>query len=163
MTITIRHIEPTDYEAIHQIVSSPSVYPQLLQLPFPSLEMWRKRLADPPAGLYSLVACSNDEVIGQVGLQTFPGLPRRQHAAALGMAVRDDHHGNGVGTALVKATLDLADHWLALRRIELEVYTDNKAAIRLYEKYGFVTEGTAKSYAFREGQLADVLLMARVR
>ena len=45
------------------------------------------------------------------------------------MAVRDDWQGRGVGTALMEAALDLADNWLNLTRIELEVYTDNAAAI----------------------------------
>ena len=43
------------------------------------------------------------------------------------MAVRDDWHGKGVGTALMEAALDLADNWLNHSRIELTVYTDNAA------------------------------------
>ncbi len=57
MPITIRHIEPGDYEALYKIFSGPKVVWGTLQLPFPSAEMWRKRLAEPPEGFYSLVAC----------------------------------------------------------------------------------------------------------
>ena len=48
------------------------------------------------------------------------------------MAVRDDWQGKGAATALLQAAIDLADKWLNLTRLELEVYTDNEPAIRLY-------------------------------
>jgi putative acetyltransferase len=50
-----------------------------------------------------------------------------RHVGSIGMAVRDDWQGKGVGTALMEAALDLADNWLNLTRIELRVYTDNAA------------------------------------
>jgi L-phenylalanine/L-methionine N-acetyltransferase len=37
----------------------------------------------------------------------------------------------------MQAAVDLADKWLNLTRLELEVYTDNAPAIRLYKKFGF--------------------------
>jgi len=79
------------------------------------------------------------------------------------MAVRDDWQGQGVGTALMQAAVDLADKWLNLRRLELEVYTDNTPAIRLYEKFGFTIEGTLVDFAFRDGQYMDTYIMARLR
>ncbi len=57
----------------------------------------------------------------------------------------------GIGQALLRAIIDLAENWLGLTRLELEVYTDNVAAIRLYEKAGLVREGTKQQYALREG------------
>jgi GNAT superfamily N-acetyltransferase len=50
-----------------------------------------------------------------------------RHVGSIGMAVRDDWQGKGVGTALMEAALDLADNWLNLTRIELRVYTNNAA------------------------------------
>jgi L-phenylalanine/L-methionine N-acetyltransferase len=52
-----------------------------------------------------------------------------RHVGSIGMAVRDDWQGKGVGTALMEAALDLADNWLNLTRIELRVYVDNAAGI----------------------------------
>src|SRR3990172_8658127 len=147
MTITVRRVEPGDYEAVQRIYTAPKVVRGTLQMPFPSVEMWRKRLAEPPEGLISLVACVEDEIVGQLGLHTFPNRPRRRHVGQIGMAVRDDWQGKGVGTALMQAAIELADNWLNLRRLELEGYTDNLPAIRLYEKFGFSIEGTLVDYA----------------
>ncbi len=162
-TISIRHSEPDDYEALHRIFSGPKAIWGTLQLPFPSRERWRKRLAEPSEGLFSLVASVEDDVVGSLGLRTFPNRPRRRHAGGIGMAVRDDWHGQGVGTALMEAAIDLADNWLNLRRLELTVFTDNAPAIHLYRKVGFVTEGTLVDYVFRDGAYADCFMMARVR
>lgn len=161
--ITIRHAEPSDYEAVHYIYTYPKVIRGTLQLPYPALEMWRKRLAEPAEGHVNLVACiESGEVVGQLGLHTSPR-PRRRHAGQIGMAVRDDWQGKGVGTALLQATVDLADKWLNLTRLELEVFVDNAPAIRLYEKFGFTIEGTQVDFAFREGQYVDTYFMARLR
>ncbi len=78
------------------------------------------------------------------------------------MSVHDDFQNRGVGSALMAAMIELADNWLGLRRIELEVYADNAAAIHLYEKFGFVIEGTARDYARRPGGFVDAHHMARL-
>lgn len=161
-TITVRHAEPSDYTALHKIFTQLRAVWGTSQLPFPSVESWRKKLENPPQGFYSLVASAEGEVVGHLGLHTFPN-PRRRHAGSLGMAVRDDWHGRGVGSALLKAAIELADGWLNLTRLELTVYTDNAPAVRLYEKFGFVREGTHKLYAFRDGVFVDAYAMARLR
>ena len=159
---TIRRAQANDYEAVSRIYSGRAVW-GTLQLPIPSADMWRKRLAEPPEGAFSLLACVENEVIGHLGLFTLPNNPRRRHVGQIGMAVRDDWQGKGVGTALMQAAVDLADKWLNLRRLELEVYIDNGPAFRLYEKFGFTIEGTLVDYAFRDGHYVDTYMMARPR
>ena len=163
MEITVRHAEPEDYEAMHRIMSAPKVAMGTLQLPLQPAEAWRKRLAEPPDGLSLLVACVEGEVVGNLGLETFPNRPRVRHAGSLGMAVRDDWQGKGVGTMLMRAALDLADNWLNLTRIELTVYVDNSSAVALYKRFGFEIEGTHRRYAFRNGEYVDAYSMARIR
>lgn len=161
--ITVRRAEPADYEAVRNVYAGPRAYGGTLQLPLPSAEPWRKRLADPADGSFHLVACADGEVIGNLGLHTFPLHPRRRHVGQIGMAVRDDWQGRGAGTALMRAAVDLADNWLNLSRLELDVYTDNAAAIALYGKFGFEREGTLRDFAFRDGRYVDAHMMARLR
>ncbi len=163
MEITVRHAEPEDYEALHRVFGGPKAVAGTLQLPFPSAETWRRRLAEPPEGLFLLVACMEGEVIGNLGLETFPNRPRIRHVGTVGMAVRGDWQGKGVGKALLGAALSLADNWLNLSRVELTVYTDNAAGIALYERFGFEIEGTLRRYAFRDGAYVDAYSMARIK
>jgi putative acetyltransferase len=162
MEITVRQTEPEDYRALHRIFSGPRAIAGTLQMPFPQAESWRERLAEPPEGSYSLVACVEDEVVGEISLHTSPTRWRMRHVGSIGMAVHDDWQGKGIGTALMEAALDLADNWLNLTRIELRVYTDNAAAIALYEKFGFEVEGTHHRLAFRCGEYVDGYSMARI-
>lgn len=159
----IRRAEPADYQAVFKIFSGAQAISGTLQLPFPSVEVWRKLLAEPPEGMFSLLACVENEAVGQLGLHTFPNNPRRRHVGQIGMAVRDDWQGRGAGTALMQAAVELADGWLNLSRLELEVFIDNEAAIRLYKKFGFAVEGTLVRFAYRDGQYVDTYFMARLR
>lgn len=68
-----------------------------------------------------------------------------------------------MGTALLNEILDLADHWLMLVRVELEVFSDNEGAIRLYESLGFQKEGLKRMATVRGGRYVDEYLMARLR
>lgn len=163
MNISIRRTEPSDYEAVQKIFTGPKAIWGTLQLPFPSVEIWRKRLAEPPEGMFGLVACVEQEIAGQLNIHTFPNHPRRRHVGQIGMAVRDDYQGQGVGTALMQAAVDLADNWLNLLRLELMVFPDNVPAMRLYKKFGFVIEGTFVRYAYRDGQYVDTCAMARFK
>ena len=167
MEIQVRHSEVADAEAIHRVNTAPRAVWGTLQLPYVSVESYRKRIAERPAGHYHLVAVitsdGKDEIVGAIGLHTFRENPRKAHIGSIGMAVHDDWQGKGVGTALMGAVVDMADKWLQIRRLELEVYTDNPPAIALYRKYGFEQEGLLRMYAFRDGQYVDAYAMARIR
>lgn len=159
--LVIRRATPEDYVAFHRILSDPQVIWGTLQLPYSSPELWRKRLAEPLEGMYYLLACVDEEVVGEITLQTFPQRARRKHVGDVFMAVRDAWQGRGVGSALMQAAVDLSDNWLNLLRLELEVYTDNEPAVRLYKKFGFEIEATSREFGFRAGRLVDTYAMAR--
>ncbi len=160
--IVIRRAEPGDAEAIHQTFVGPRVIAGTLQLPYPSVEMWRRRLGEIPADDCLLVATIDAEVVGNLGLHAASKSPRRRHVGNIGMAVRDDRQGRGVGSALLRSAIDLADAWLNYQRLELWVFSDNLAALHLYRKFGFAIEGTCRAYAFRDGQYVDACAMARL-
>lgn len=161
MTVQIRRTEPTDAQAVQQIYQCENAYTGTLQLPMPTVDMWQKRLANIPEHVYSYVALVNDEVVGNLGFEVCIN-PRRRHVASLGMGVKDNSQGLGVGSALLSAALDLADNWLNLKRVELTVYIDNDRAIHLYKKFGFEIEGESRGYAFRNGEYVSVFHMARI-
>ncbi|NNC64792.1 MAG: GNAT family N-acetyltransferase [Gammaproteobacteria bacterium] len=161
-TIEIRRTEPADYQAVQQIHAQPRAIWGTLQTPFPSAEVWRKRLTEHPENDYGLAACISGKVVGMLGLSIPSRSPRRRHVGEIGMAVHDDWQGQGVGTALMRAAVDLADRWLNLSRLELTVYTDNARAISLYEQFGFEIEGTLRRDSFRDGAYADAYVMARL-
>lgn len=99
-------------------------------------------------------------VVGMVTLQVYGG--RLRHSGGIGILVHKQYQGKGFGRALLEKLLDLADNYLLLKRLELEVYADNARAIRLYESLGFVQEGVRRCGSIRHGEYADEYCMARI-
>ena len=159
--ITVRGMRRDDMPALFEVYSCPGVIAGTLQMPFRSPEDLAQRYGEAPPNAHRLVAEVDGRVVGSLMLEV--GRWRTAHLGRLGMMVHDDHQGRGVGTALMAAAVDLADNWLGLRRVELEVYTDNAPALRLYRKFGFEIEGTKRHYALRNGQYVDAHVMARLR
>lgn len=160
--ITIRRSRPADAEAMAALFDGARAHSGTLQLPYASVEYWEKRLSNPAPDLVSLVAEIDGQLVGSASLKVYTERPRRRHSAGVGMAVHDDWQGQGIGTALMAALIDMADNWYNLRRVELEVFTDNAAGLALYRKFGFEVEGTLRDYAFRNGAYADAYVMSRL-
>jgi len=163
--LLVRRASAADAPAIARVNGEPGVMANLLQLPYPNVEALRQRLAEqdqPGRSDLQLVAELEGVVVGCAGLHPAAAQLRRRHVMGLGIGVAQAAQGQGVGTALMQALCDYADRWALVQRIELNVFTDNTRAIRLYERFGFRVEGTHRAYALRDGVFADVLSMARL-
>lgn len=159
--LLIRAARIDDSEQLAQLTNLPGFRAGTLRLPYQWPEHTRKWLENQSSDRLNIVAVLDGVIVGQAGLERHSG--RRLHAASLGIGVHDDHQNKGIGTALMREVIDAADNWLALKRLELTVYTDNTHAIRLYEKFGFEQEGIRRSFAFKEGRYVDALAMARLK
>lgn len=163
MEFTIRPPRPEDTEDLYALRRMPGVFENTMGLPSDRVVQTGEFIAGLDVDDHQFVAAAeNGHVVGLAGLQLFAN-PRKRHAASLGIYVHTDYQNQGAGTALIKALLDLADNWLMLVRLELDVYTDNARAIHLYEKLGFEREGVLRKAAIRGGRYADLLMMSRLR
>ena len=163
MDYMIRPAGPEDAAGITALRRMPGVFEQAASLPSDRSRRMEELLRQPGQNRHFLVAVSPDNTVLGLVMLTVESNPRRRHAGGLGIMVRTDCQGRGVGSALMNAALELADSWLMLRRVELEVYADNEGAIRLYQRFGFETEGRKREAAVKDGAYADILLMARLR
>lgn len=163
--LLIRRAKVSDAAAMARHMSDPAVFGGLLQMPHPSEEAWHKRLTDQMTVTNAdvmLIAEQDGELVGAAGVNAPGPHARRRHVMGLGISVAAQVQRQGVGSALMAALCDYADRWAGVLRIELTVYTDNHAAIRLYRKFGFEAEGTMRCYALRDGAYVDTLAMARL-
>jgi ribosomal protein S18 acetylase RimI-like enzyme len=153
--ISEQHIE--GFRAAVDSVARERRYLALLEAP-PEADS-RKYVRDNIAGgAPHFVAVTDGKVVGwcDVAVRSRSTL---QHSGILGMGVIRDHRGKGIGRALMQATLTAAKA-SGMRRIELTVRVDNEPAKRLYESFGFMTEGLCKRHMCIDGQFIDSWLMA---
>lgn len=106
------------------------------------------------------VALDGERVVGWCDISSLQR-PVFAHAGVLGMGVVDGYREQGVGTALLGATLDAAQA-AGLKRVELTVHAHNLRARRLYEKMGFLQEGVKRCAVYVDGHYEDLICMARL-
>jgi len=159
--VEIRPARPEDAEAVHQLRLLPSIIDNTMAIPSERLADARRRLESVSPDDHLFVAVVDGQVVGMAGLQV--GARKLRHTGSIGMMVHDQFQGRGIGRELLEMLLHLADNFLGLTRVELEVYPDNTRAIRLYESSGFEHEGRKRKAVWRHGEHQDILVMGRVR
>ena len=159
--LMLRPARPDDAEALAVMMSGAGFRHGTAQLPFVSSDRVRRRLETDDSNDTRIVAMLDANMVGSATLTRLAG--RRAHVGQIGMGVADGWTGRRIGTALMEALVDVADNWLGLRRLELEVLADNGPALALYGRFGFGPEGVRRDAVFRAGTYADVLAMARLR
>jgi putative acetyltransferase len=159
--VEIRPARPEDAEAVHQLRLLPSIIDNTMAVPSERLADARRRLENSSPDDHMFVAVLDGQVVGMAGLHV--GTRKLRHTGSIGMMVHDQFQGRGIGRELMEMLLHMADNFLGLTRVELEVYPDNTRAIRLYESAGFEHEGRKRKAVWRHGEHQDVLIMGRVR
>ncbi len=96
-----------------------------------------------------LVVRDGDEIVADASLSRMAR--RMSHRGELGIAVRREYQNRGLGSRLMAEMLDFARAH-DFDSIELEVRSDNKPAIGLYEKFGFRKIGEHPAFFKIDGE-----------
>lgn len=108
----------------------------------------------------SLVIDVDGTAVGSAVLFNFEPLAR--HAEA-GINLEASARGRGIGTAAIVQLVEFGFVRHNLRRIHLQAIASNVAAIRAYEKAGFVVEGRQRQHAWVRGAYEDIVRMGILR
>ncbi|NHO31005.1 GNAT family N-acetyltransferase [Acetobacter fallax] len=115
---------------------------------------------DPPLRLCRMVADRNGQVIGHIQLC----LDRRDGVARIARVIlAPEARGKGLALPLIRKMPDVAFSCPEIERVELNVYSWNTAAIRTYERAGFIHEGTRRQAAKAGSERWDLALMGLLR
>jgi RimJ/RimL family protein N-acetyltransferase len=116
------------------------------------------RAADSDA--VSFVVDLDGSAVGAASLFNFDLFAR--HAEA-GINLLPNARGRSFGTAAIALLVEFGFVRRNLRRIHLQAIASNTAAIRAYEKVGFVVEGRQRQHAWVRGTYEDIVLMGILR
>jgi ribosomal protein S18 acetylase RimI-like enzyme len=131
----------------------------ILRVEAPALDDVRSFIVDAlRCDLPYYVASDANHIVG------FCAITRRMeagcgHVGQLGMAVIAAYRRQGIGRQLLSVALEHAAR-VSITRIELEVYSSNQPAIKLYESVGFKKEGVRQRARYLDGVWDDMTLMA---
>jgi len=106
-----------------------------------------------------LVAECDNEIIGNIDLT---GNRRKimEHTAVIGMGMLKEWRNYGLGTTLLKLTIEWAKENPILELIWLQVYTENELGLNLYRKMGFEENGIMKNYFKQDNKYFHNLTMS---
>lgn len=89
-------------------------------------------------------------------------LKRIRHSGMFSMYVKKEFRGDGIGSMLLEELISWAENDPVIEKLTLAVFSTNKRAIMLYEKYGFATEGICpRDMKLSDGTYIDSILMYR--
>jgi RimJ/RimL family protein N-acetyltransferase len=155
--VYLRPPEMADIEPFRRWLSDPAVRINLKMFA-PITEKTEREFVEnagcsPNDFVFAIVRKEDDRLIGATGLHRTRWKDR---ATSFGIFIGDsERRGAGYGTEATRLVLRYAFETLNLNRVELGVYDFNKAAIRVYEKLGFVREGSQREHSFVEGRYVD--------
>lgn len=109
-------------------------------------------------GVHLVAVDAQDDVVGWCDVERY-GREGFTHGGRLGIGLRAEARGRGLGRRLLAAAIHAAREQ-GMERIELEVFASNTRAIALYESLGFAREGLKRRARKLDGAYDDDLIMA---
>ena len=145
---TIRRLAPDDlvaYKALRDDMLA--AYPEAFTsdpAPERSAQSYRSRLGleRPEGGEFTLGAWDNSRLVGAITCERDPRAKVRHIGHIVGMMVRPETQGTGVGRALLQACIAHARAADGLVMLTLTVTAGNGGAVHLYRSAGFVRYGS---------------------
>ncbi len=110
---------------------------------------------------FMMIAVANNQIIGLTNISG-SSRPRTKHNVDLGISVKQEFWGLGVGSKLLQSVLDECRQTEVIRNIHLLVVADNVNAISLYQKFNFKQVGRYSDYHFVNGEYKDILIMEKI-
>lgn len=108
-----------------------------------------------------LVGVDGDKIIASCIISGREGRQRISHVVTLGISVNKEYWGKGIATTMIEKQIQYSrDN--GIKKINLEVMTNNVKAIKLYKKLGFKIEGTNTLAICVNGQYIDNYYMGLI-
>jgi RimJ/RimL family protein N-acetyltransferase len=118
-------------------------------------------MVEKDARSWHLAIVAGGDPIGSIGLYRFDG--RLRYTGTIGYMLGPQAWGRGYASEALAAMSDAAFAQTDVARLDAHVYAWNPASCRVLEKCGFVREGVLRKSAFKDGELVDELVYARLR
>ncbi|MHB8513437.1 MAG: GNAT family N-acetyltransferase [Actinomycetota bacterium] len=161
MEISLRRVEPADYQLIQRWQNDPEVFWLMdYEKPF-SLEDIKESEEQAAREGVPFIIQADGRPIGRTGINQ---IRRRDAVAALYLMIGEpDARGRGYAKPALQAVLDYGFNTMNLRLIWLLTLSENERAIGLYKSVGFSIDATLRDRSVLGGRTLDHICMSTTR
>ena len=111
---------------------------------------------------FEVGAFAGEKLVWEFGVAQVRPHIKYRHRAVMGISVRKEYWGCGLGSYLMQLAIDQT-RTNGFEQLELGVYSDNTRAIHLYEKVGFVRCGIQpRAFKLKDGTYRDEIMMVKM-
>jgi RimJ/RimL family protein N-acetyltransferase len=158
----LRPFTAADAEPMWEIIGDPEVvrftYEPTTEL---TLERTRFHYGERTAGPDRLDLAVTDPATGELlGEVVLYEVDRDARSCTFRTLIGPRGRGRGIGTEATRLIVGYGFERLGLHRVELQVYSNNARARRVYEKAGFAVEGVRREVSLRDGEWTDEVIMS---
>ncbi len=122
-----------------------------------TLADWEKWYDNHNIGNHPLIICEIDsEIAGYATLSSYREKEAYKSTVELSVYVSPLHRKKGVGTALMKAIIDMARADESIHTVVSVITSGNEASCRLHEKFGFEYCGRIREVGEKFGRFVDI-------
>jgi ribosomal protein S18 acetylase RimI-like enzyme len=117
---------------------------------------WKRRIEN------AIFALANDKLVGMIVYIIDNKIKTKHIATIFGVYVKKEFRGQGIGKKLIESAQKIIQRNVDVSKIKLTVNPEQKAAVKLYETFGFESVGRLKKELKIDDKFYDELIMERL-
>lgn len=160
--VTLRDVEPEDWEAFYAFDQDTELARLGYQVPFPGSRDAEKTWAQEKAkrkpdddNHFLAIVDPEGRIVGSISSHS---CDRRHGIFEYGIHIERQSWGRGYASDAMRVLFRYFFDELGYHRVWAEVYAFNERSIALHEKFGFAREGRLREHHYTRGKRHDVLL-----
>jgi len=160
----LRPWKEEDAAALVRHANNRKIWRNLRALPHPytiehAVEFIAKAQEATPVRFFAIDVA--DEAVGSIGFSPLSDIHAR--TAEIGYFVGESHWNRGIAGEALEACSRYAFRAYELWRLQACVFEWSRASMRVLEKCGYVREGVLQKSVWKDGEMIDSMLYARLR
>ena len=165
--VLLRSFKKDDLESIVKIHNDIEIKKLAMYHPFPVSytmdEIWLDRIVSSTNNdsIYFVIEEKDTQCFaGFVSLTNMNWINRNYN---FGIIIDQNFQGKGFGKETTELILNYSFQKLNMRKVSLNVLSENTRAINLYKKLGFKEEGILKEQFYWDGEYQDIVVMSKIK
>jgi RimJ/RimL family protein N-acetyltransferase len=149
------------YTLVYEVKSEdlPTLFKMTKPITLDSTKEYLKNILEND-GSFVLLCINEDSIIGSIDVVRKKRL-EECHVADIGMCIKKEYRNKGIGTKLLQEMIEICREEKKIKKIELDVFSNNVAGKKLYEKVGFEYEGRRKRSIIKDNKKIDLIMMGK--